>query len=260
MNDPYQGSVIILHGPPKVGKTLTAASFPGPALFIATEAGHKYIQYELKKSLVRLRLGKDTAIHKGTIYKFKNGWEKLMWLLEGDYIKRMKLKTLIVDSVGPLYQMCMDYVCESNGYEHPQDGGHGKGWSALGREFAKGLGLLVEEAEKINCTVLFIAHSKQSEIDAGSRTYSRIEVDLPGHARKILLPDPDHIWYLGFHSDDEDSMKAFESNRALWLQPTPVIEAGGRNPDLKTKFISPFPETGQYQHILKKTKRKKNGK
>lgn len=259
MKDPYQGSVIILHGPPKVGKTITASSFPDPILFLATEPGHKYIRDDLKKSLIRLRVEKDTAKHKGIDYKFKNGWEKFTWFLEEGFIKKKKLKTIVIDTVGPLYQMCMDFVCMSNGYEHPQDGGHGKGWSALGREFAKGLGILVEQAERIDCTVLFIAHSKQVEIEAGARTYSRIEVDLPGHARKILLPDPDHIWYLGFHSDAEDSMKAFESNRALWLQPTPVIEAGGQNPGLKTRFISPFPETGQYQHILKKTKRKKNG-
>jgi hypothetical protein len=249
----------MLHGPPKVGKTTMAASFPEPNIFIATEPGHKWLKEEIKSHIVRLRRGKDEAKYRGSIYSFKNGWEKLMWFLEEGRLVKTKAKTITVDTVGPLYDMCMDYVCQINNLEHPSDASHGKGWNALAREFAKGLGMLAEEAESLGATLLFIAHSKQSEITAGARTYSRIEVSLTGHARGILLPAPDHIWYLGYHSDAEDSMVAVEDNRALWLQPTPVIEAGGRNPGMskQLKFISGMPDTGQYKHILKKLQRQR---
>jgi hypothetical protein len=212
----------------------------------------------MKEDMVRLRIGPDKERFQGADYKFRNGWEKFSWLMEEKALisGNPKPKTITVDTVGPLYLMCMDYICQVNGYEHPQDAGHGKGWAQLGREWANGLGRLTEQAEEIDCTVLFVAHSRKDEIDAGMRTYARIEVDLPGQAKKILMPAPDHIWYLGFHSDEKDSTIAFEDNRALWLQPTPVIEAGGRSPKIKRKFISPLPDTNQYQHILKKVSRK----
>jgi hypothetical protein len=259
MKDPYQGSVILVHGAPKVGKTQLACSFPSPNFLIATEAGHRYIPEEMKKTRMRLAVGESTTKYRGQDYVFRNGWEKLLWILDEGFIAKRKAKTVTLDSIGPLYQMCMDYVCLKGGWEHPQDAGHGKGWATLGREFAKGLGRLTEQAEEIGATTLVIGHSKKSEIDAGNRTYTRIEVNLPGQAYQIVMPSPDHIWYLGFHSGEEDSTVAFENNRALWLQPTPVIEAGGRNPGIKKKFISPLKKTRQYEQILKAIRKTDNG-
>ena len=39
-----QGSVILLHGPAKIGKTQLSSSFPGPVQFLASEFGHNFIE------------------------------------------------------------------------------------------------------------------------------------------------------------------------------------------------------------------------
>lgn len=251
MTDTLQGACILLHGPPKVGKTTLASSFPEPVLFLSTEAGHKYIPEAQRKRAVRLTHSAETIKRR----QFSNGWDKLLFLLENNLFAKRKPRTVVVDTVGPLYQMCFDYICQKAGIEHPEDQPHGKGWAAIKREFLRGLGIIAELAEAENATVLFISHSRQEELKAGARTYHRIVADLPGQARGVVLPAPDHIWYLGFNPDEENSLMQFKQNRCLWMQPTAVIEAGDRDRESKLEVINPLNTTDQYQQILTELKK-----
>ena len=251
MSDLLQGSSILLHGPAKSGKTTIATSFPDP-MFIATESGHKYIPAAQRKKMLRLSY-EETQMKGGKI--FSNGWAKLLWFLEEEYLAKNKPKTVPVDTIGPLYQMCMDWVCTNKGIEHPDEQAHGRGWAAVKKEFIKGLGILASQCEKINATLLFISHTKQEELRAGSRTYHKLMSDLPGQARSVIVPAVDHIWYLGFKDNaDEDSLLAFEKNRTLWIQPTSVVEAGSRDENglfNGVTMISPLAKTDQFDQIVK---------
>jgi len=247
MTDTLQGSCILLHGPPKVGKTIVASSFPNPVLFLATESGHKYLPAGQKKLLQRLTYGIDKVKKR----EFVNGWDRFLYIMDAGLLEKKRPATVVLDTTGPLYQMCFDYTCQKAGVEHPEDQPHGKGWAAVKREFLKGLGMLAEQAEAINATILFISHSRQEELKAGAKTYHRIVADMTGQARGVVLPGPDHIWYLGFNPDEENSLMQFKQNRCLWLQPTAVIEAGCRDNNNHLELINPLNKTEQYDQIIR---------
>ena len=77
MNDPLQGSCIVVYGPPKCGKTTLASSFPEPVQWITTEPGHRYIPHKQRKKLIRLTFDKTT--YKGA--SLLNGWDLLLFSL-----------------------------------------------------------------------------------------------------------------------------------------------------------------------------------
>jgi hypothetical protein len=189
---------------------------------------------------------------KGRRVPFQNGWDELKAFLEEGILRKRHPKTVVIDTVSNLYEMAFMFYCEQQGIEHPADQTHGKGWAGVKREFMRGVGVLLEQCELMGTTVVMIAHSKNEEFDAGSRKYTRIRVDLPGQARSVVVPVPDHIWYLGIHTDSgEDSLTHFHGNRALWMQPTAIVEAGGQDKTIDTvTMISPLNKSGQYQQIL----------
>lgn len=232
--DPFQGTCIVLYGPPKVGKTQTAASFPTP-FFICTEPGHRYITAK-KKRLTQ-----------------QSGWVNFRNMLKVGTIETMKPKTVIIDSFGPLYSMCFDYVCRQKKIEHPEDTKHGKGWAAIRREFYTEIQKLSDQCEAVGATQVWVAHSRVQELRLDGKIEHKIEVDLPGQARQVALPVPDHVWYLGYMSEDgSDPLTNVTNNRRLWMHGTSVIEGGCRNPRQTTKIISNLPETGQYDFIVKR--------
>lgn len=237
--DPFQGSCIILYGPPKVGKTQTAASFPTP-FFICTEPGHRYLEAKKLRLMPQL------------------GWSKFKKWLESEAIERMKPKTVVIDTVVPLYQMCFDYVCKQERISHPEDTKHGKGWAAIRREFFSVLQILSSQCENAGATQLWIAHARIVEYQMDQKKISKIEVDMPGQTRAMMMPVPDHVWYLGYETPKGgDPFAITTKNRRLWLKATSIIEGGCRNPAQMTGSIAPLPETNQYAAIVARVNEEK---
>lgn len=233
--DRLQGSMIVLHGPPKVGKTQFASRFPSPIQWVATEFGHKYIPDEQKKNLLQLDPDK--------------GWANLKALLKKEL---PKVKTVIIDTASGLYDCCMRFVCSENGWSHPSDPAHGKGWNAVKREMFYVLSLLVAQCQKMKATLLIIDHSKQETIETTTSNIEKVACAMPGQARGILLPIPDHIWFLGYNEKDAgDALKAYSSQRALFVSGSSAVEAGCRDPMVKIKVIEPLSKKDPYQQVVK---------
>lgn len=244
-----EGSIILIHGPPKVGKTATAASFPKP-LFIATEPGHKYLpDHCLKPIVVR-------------------EWAKVNNLR--NLIDRKKPKTVIFDTISGLYRLCKYHECEKKNANHPSDlGEFGRTvWDKIGDTFARALGDLVEHCHGLGITVVFLDHTKEREVETATETVVKVMCGMPGQARGFVTPYPDHIWFMGYggkgdeKNDDKDELlKNFSDSRILHLQGGTTIEAGCRDDKMLVKRICPLrkpnyeKKTGGYFQIVKEMAR-----
>lgn len=241
-----QGSMILLHGDPKIGKTQLADTFPGRVQFIATEPGHRYIK-ESNRKIVK-NLPPD-----GGWDEFKRFVTNKAGLLKRCQAKKNGVKTVVVDTIAGLYDLCMNRVCKKNGWDHPSDGAHGKGWNAVAREFYDGMNRLAWTCTEGGATLIIIDHTKVEEIETRTSTRQKKVCAMTGQARKIVVPVPDHIWYLGW--DPKGT-----SGRCLHLEGSQDIEAGTRDKSITATRVCPLSEASGYKHIVqtltKKTKKR----
>lgn len=233
--DRLQGSMIVLHGPPKVGKSQLASRFPSPHCWIATEFGHKFIPQENKQELTQLL--PDT------------GWDTFRQFVRTHRPK--KQKTYIVDTASGLYDLCMKWVGNKEGWEYPPANDHGKGWAAVKREFFDALSRLVAHTNSINATLIMIDHSKQETIETTTEKYDKVTCAMSGQARGVIMPIPDHIWFLGYgEKNTKDALKNTISKRALFIGGDNTVEAGTRDASVTTKIIMPLSKKDPHMQIL----------
>ena len=235
-----KGTMITLHGPPKVGKTQFVSSMDEPVQFIATEYGHKFIPESQRKRVIQLTAGRE-------------GWDKFIRMLKERIIIRRKCGTVAVDTTGKLYERCMEWVCHKKNWEHPSDQPHGKGWHAVRLEFARALEKLADQCAEVDATLVFIDHTDVEEVSLTTKQFHKMKVAMPGTARNVVLPASDHIFFLGYdhHEDaDPDSLSVEGHSRILWVGGTESIEAGTRDSSLNAKKVRKIPKTNPYQYFL----------
>lgn len=238
-SDPFQGSCILLYGPPKVGKTTLITSMPDPFV-IATERGHRYVKDKLNKRLLYLPSAKR--------------WAQFKALMKSGKLQKLKPKSIIIDTIYPLYDAAMRYVCEKKGIEHPADLSHGKGWNAVAREYALGLDLLADVCEELNATMVWVAHAGRADIQTSTKDYTRIQVEGPGQMRSITMAVPDHVWYLTYWTPDElDGLTPFDGDRCLYTSATEYIEAGNKDDQSPRALarIKKLPKTDTYNFLVR---------
>lgn len=242
-----KGTMITLHGPPKVGKTQFVSSMDAPVQFIATEYGHRFVGDDQIKRIIQLTSGKD-------------GWDKFLRMLKERIIVKRKPATVAVDTTGKLYERCMEWVCAKKNWEHPADQPHGKGWHAVRIEFARALERLADQCAEVGATLVFVDHTEIEEVSLTTKQFHRMKVAMPGQARNVVLPASDHILFLGYehHQDaDPDSLSAEGNSRMLWFGGTSSIEAGTRDKELTTTVVPKIPKNDPYNYVLKFLNRSK---
>jgi hypothetical protein len=235
-----QGSMIVLHGPPKVGKTQFVSSMPGPVQFIATEHGHKYIPETQQKRVIYLPSGKD-------------GWERFRKMLSEKILLRRKCRTVAIDTTTKLYERCLDWTCAKNKWAHPSEGAHGRGWHAVRTEFGRQVEILADQCADLDATLVFVDHTDVTEINLATKVFHKMQVSMPTQPRSVVLPVADHIFFLGYaHMQDVtlDSTAVEGNMRWLWIGGSEAIEAGTRAPGIATKIIKKLPKTGQYKFVV----------
>ena len=239
-----QGSVILLHGPAKIGKTQLSSSFPGPVQFLASEFGHNFIEEEQKDIIVRL-----------------DKWSSFMQSLttKGGIISA-RPKTIVVDTVSGLYRLCKRHVCSNHGVDHPFEKGEGGRaiWDMIGDKFALGLERLFIRAHQLKATLILIDHTREEEVETSTEDYKKMVAAMPGQARKFVEPMPDHIWFLGYRmknaktKEPGDAMHDFVDNRALWVRGTKAVMAGTRDDKIDCSVIPSLPKHDGYDYIVSK--------
>lgn len=182
-------------------------------------------------------------------------WDKFKGFVTSRLDK--KYRTVVVDTTGPLYNLCMEYVCDKENWSHPQDASHGKGWNAVRREFQSAIASLADACQSIGATLIFIDHTKEEEIVTTTTKTTKVNCAMPGQARSVIMPVPDHVWYLGYAEPDDktvdplDALKSKGSKRCLFVTGSINIEAGTRDPKVKRHTIFPLSKSKPFEQIEK---------
>ena len=191
----------LLYGEKKVGKTTLCSMMPDP-LFIMTEPGGK-----------ALRTFQAHATRWGQIVKWTS-----------DLQRETRFKTVIVDTVDRLYDLCFRHVCKERGVEYPPKNDFGQCWAAIKSEFEGQILKLLG----LNRGIIFISHARtnrvEDEDDEDEETIVRIPT-LRGQGMGIMEALVDVIGYYGYQG----------SNRVLVIRGNENLDAGCR---LEENFLT----------------------
>lgn len=167
--DDLREYVILVYGKPGTGKTTLAAQFESP-LFLMCEPG-----------------AKSLSIYKKDI----SSWKKLVRTIDELETETHEFKTAVIDTFPAAFEMCQKAVCKANGWEHPQDGPYGKGWSAVYNEFSFQMTRLLSMTG-----VVFVAHAGEKDIEQLDGTVkTQIAPDMTGQAMKFISRIVDVVAY-----------------------------------------------------------------
>lgn len=245
-----QGTCIVMHGPPKAGKTQLASSFPGPVVFLATEDGHRFVPKDQRDLLCPLRGPRAWELFAGRL-KSKAKGQTIY-----EYLDEIKPKTVVIDTVSNLSELCASYICDKNKWATLNDGSYGSGWAEMKKEFALGIGSFLQWTEAHNATRIFIDHSRTEEINLQFQTYTKLSVSMDKRARDIVLAAADHIWMVAYGKptdrkvSDANLKDTAAQTRCLYISAGNAIEAGTRDPRIEMPWIESLPKSGQYDYIM----------
>lgn len=146
------GMRLLVYGPPKVGKTMFAADAEAP-IFLSGEDGDTELDI------------KRFPFDKKTERTHPNSWDEVLKAL-GEIAKHGGGKTLVIDGLTTLEQLCASYVCErqSPKWKSLQDPGYGKGEGALLAEMRVFLKLVEELWTTKGMAIILIAHAKVGKV------------------------------------------------------------------------------------------------
>lgn len=174
------GYSLLLYSEPKAGKTSLAAQFPDN-MFFMFEPGARALSIFQRE------------------VKSWSEFRSYLTLME----KTERFKTVTIDTVDIAYQMCLEWTCKENGWEHPSDGDYGKGWNAVKTEFLAQINRVL----KLKRGVIFTSHAAEKEIKSKIGTeYTKIVPTMANGARDICEALVD-IWVYMYHDKGGRSMR-----------------------------------------------------
>lgn len=188
--------IILLYGPPKIGKSTLASQFDKP-LFLATEAGLNALEvYQVPVAT----------------------WDKFLAACKEIAAGGHDFKTIIVDTVDNLYKACSEYVKKKNNIQHESDLDWGKGWQLVADEFTRA----ITKLSLLPYGLVMISHAEYVEIKTRTATITKAVPTLPKGARKAALNMADVILYAESVVTDDGEV------RIMRTKPSENWEAGDR--------------------------------
>ena len=136
--DPLK-TIIVLYGEPGIGKTTMASQMENP-YFLCTERGHSFVRV----------IGKR-------VINWRTFEEQVRALVAEEH----PYKTVVVDTLTALWDMCVSDICHQNGWPHISEGGHGRGYDLAKTQFSNAMSALAGAGTGL----VLIAHEmlKESE-------------------------------------------------------------------------------------------------
>lgn len=209
---------IWLYGPPKIGKTTLAASFPG-VWFLATERGQDWITVREPTYIESWNhfLQVCSAIDKARPTKFADG---------------EPIRTIAIDTFDGLFKMCFDQVCSDMGVSDPGEIPHGGGWSKLDREISR----VMSKVAMWPYGHIWISHERSKEVKAKGRKYDRAEPNVGAAGARWCNQAADLILHATMDEIVVKDSKGqptgeIREQRILELHPSTSAVAGGRMAD-----------------------------
>ena len=161
----------LFYGDPGTRKTSVASLFPD-SLILATEIGYKQIPDAAAVDI--------------------DSWATFLQVL--NELKKPEVKaaykTIILDTVGILSDLCVQYVCNVNGIKSLDELGFGKGWNKYKTDFNRAINTIAQNGYSI----VFIAHAEIKRDNDGNIT--SIEPRIDRRPRETIEALTDFIFYL----------------------------------------------------------------
>lgn len=185
---------ILIYGPPGLGKTSLAASFPKPVL-LKVEDG--------------VPAGVDIASFDITSF------DGVMEAISALYSEEHDFKTVILDTLDRLEPLLWAKLCADQKWANIESPGYGKGYAladSYWREALDGLNALRRDR---GMTVVLIAHSSIERFDdPQASSYSRYDIRLHKRASAIVQDEVDAILFVNQDVTIKTEEQGFNKTRA----------------------------------------------
>jgi hypothetical protein len=200
---------LLLYGLPKVGKTSWAANIPNN-LFCATEVGYHGIN----------------GITAVDIQSWSDWKLVLMQLERPEALEHYK--TVTIDTISILYDLCVKYICDQNNVDTIGDIPYGKGYALVSQEFASSL----RKVTQMGLGLIMLAHANIQYVALDGDEDKVVEQVSPKIDKRpfdIVNQLADIIAYIKMDFDKDNNV-----TRTLITRRTPYIVAGSR-----FKYLAP---------------------
>ncbi len=202
----------LLFGPPKIGKSTLFSGFPD-CLFLSTESNTAAL------SIFECRI---------------TSWQMYLNVAKTIAAGKHKFKTIAIDTVDNLFNMCNFYICKKLDISHVSDEGWAKGWDMLSKEFGRGLDILFNT----DYGILLSSHTKVNELVTIKGKVTKITTSLSNNARQVVNPRVGIIGYMYSDYVMNKKTKKYQSIRVIAVNPTEFVEAGDSTGCLPNIFMS----------------------
>jgi hypothetical protein len=198
------------YGAKGIGKTTTAASFPG----------YLTLMFETRRKNLRIR---QVNLQKYTAKQIMEGatdvWEQIK-LTTDRWIEDSDVKGLNFDSIDIAYECCYHSICASNSVTNPGEAGKSSSdvWIEIRDEWACYFDLLASTRLGIN----FLSHVKERDIDTidGAKQGQQSPSCSPA-CLQYIRQACDFVFYYGFYNDKRTMALRDPTNMALCAVGTP---------------------------------------
>jgi hypothetical protein len=193
---------ILLYGVPKIGKSEACSRIP-KALFLQTEAGLKNLDVYATDLI---GTWEEFLTIAGEIAKGEHGYD-----------------TIIVDTIDGLYNLCSQYVCKKNGWEHESELDFGKGYARVKLELMR----VLNKLSALPTGLVLVGHSKEKEVKQKSgKKYDRITLCFSGSIEEAITAFVDVALYACIEPIEVDG--EMREVRVVHSLPSDKYFAGGR--------------------------------
>lgn len=193
----------LIYGLPGIGKTTWAAQAEG-ALFLATEEGQNHL-----------------SVHKVGVPDWATFCEYCNLIGAGGH----QFKTIVIDTIDNLYEMCVSHFNQSHNLEYEGDLGYGKGFRLIRRQFRDAIWWL----SHLPYGLILISHAQATEVKTPTGASIKYTCTLPDKAKDVIWEMADLFLFAELEEVyDVENGHITGYDRVVRSQPTTIYEAKDR--------------------------------